>query len=334
MKPFHFDVLRALSHEDFRSGEAIARMLGVSRATVWNALRDIEAAGVEVFKVPGTGYRLAAPFDWLDRDRIRSAMGAADAPIAVDVIETVESTNAHLLSGRHRPEAAHCCVAAEWQTRGRGRRGRVWHAALGGGLAFSLRWRFQRAPAQLGGLSLAVGVGLSRALRELGVPQVELKWPNDLVHAYRKLGGVLIELQGDALGPTTAVIGVGLNFRVPPRVREAIDQAITDLGALMDDPPSRNVALARMLVHLQAVLSEFDALGFAPLRAEWEALHAYHGKAVLVRLRGGASETGVVRGVGQDGALLVESGRGVQRFDSAEISLRLAASVPQATERA
>ncbi|MHB1232423.1 MAG: biotin--[acetyl-CoA-carboxylase] ligase [Burkholderiales bacterium] len=322
MLPLTLPILRILSDGAFHSGERLAARLGVSRASIWNALQGVETLGVRLFKVRGRGYQLGDPIEWLARDKIASHLGALAETLPVQVLDVVESTNALLMQRALQGSEGAQCVVAEVQTRGRGRRGRAWHGALGGSLTFSLLWRFNLGAAQLSGLSLAVGVALARALRALGVGDIQLKWPNDLMHGYRKLGGVLIELQGDALGPSTAVIGVGLNLRLPAQVKNQIDQAVVELHALVPDAPSRNAVLGLMLHHLAQVLGQFETRGFEALRAEWQSLHAYQGKPVAIRMPDGAEILGAVRGVTADGALILDTSSGERRFGSGEMSLR------------
>ena len=321
MLPLTLPILRLLSDGAFHSGEAIASQLGVSRASIWNALQGLEVLGVHLFKVRGRGYQLPQPIEWLEHDKVAMHLGAQAALLKIQILEVVESTNSLLMQtvqcGQHAQ-----CVVAEMQTQGRGRRGRAWHGSLGGSLTFSLLWRFNLGAAQLSGLSLAVGVALARALNELGLSQIQLKWPNDLLHAYRKLGGVLIELQGDALGPSATVIGVGLNIRLADRVKHQIDQAVIDLHSLQSDAPSRNRVLGVTLRHLVEVLTQFEAEGFSGLRQEWQALHAYQGKPVALRMPDASEILGVVRGVTAEGALVLDTASGERRFGSGEISLR------------
>jgi BirA family biotin operon repressor/biotin-[acetyl-CoA-carboxylase] ligase len=326
VKPLTFSVLRLLSSAEFRSGEEIAGVLGISRASVSNALADLEGLDVGVFKVRGRGYRLAEPIEWLEAGAIHAALAPRRASFDVEVVDVAHSTNA-LLTARAAAGGPHrTCVAAEVQTQGRGRRGRSWEGSVGGSLTFSVLWRFNQGVSQLSGLSLAVGVALVRALNEFGVPDAALKWPNDLLHGFRKMGGILIELQGDALGPAAAVIGIGLNIRLSEQVRDRIDQAVTDLASVLGEPPSRNQLLGLILAHLHDVLAEFEQAGFAALREEWQAAHAYHGRPVTLFLPSRVQERGVVAGVAEDGALLVRTRAGVERFASGEISLRAAAA--------
>jgi len=322
MLPLTLPVLRLLSDGTFHSGEKLAALLGVSRASIWNALQGVEKLGVTLYKVRGRGYQLAQSIEWLDSSQVYSHLGESASQLQIQIMDVVDSTNAQLLQKAAQHGAGAQCVAAEFQTLGRGRRGRSWHASLGGALTFSLLWRFNVGAAQLSGLSLAIGVALTRAMRELGVANAQLKWPNDLLYDYRKLGGVLIELQGDALGPSFTVIGVGLNVQLNDYIRNRIDQDAVDLVSLRNEKTSRNEVLAVALRHMLQVLNKFESAGFEALRGEWESMHAYQDKSVALHMPDGSQITGQVRGVSADGALILETVSGERRFGSGEISLR------------
>lgn len=319
--PLTFRLLRLLADGEFHSGEELARRVRMSRSTVWKALQGVEEWGVTLFKVNGRGYRLVNTVQWLEADCLRPHLGGAADSLRVEIIDTVDSTNTLLLRRALAGEPGGLAVAAELQTQGRGRRGRSWHAALGGSLTFSLLWRFEQSAGALGGLSLAVSVALLRALRELGADQVGLKWPNDILWRHQKLAGILIELEGDVMGPSVAVIGIGLNLVLQPRVRHRIDQAVCDLAS-MGVYVERNQVLGRILAHLSQVLQMFALRGFAPLRAEWEEAHALAGRELSVALADGGSEIGLAAGVADDGALLLQTRSGLRRLYSGEVSVR------------
>ena len=331
MSALTLSLLRILSDGAFHSGEALAQHFGLSRTRIWQALQTVEELGVRVFKVKGRGYQLADPIEWLAIPCILPYLGDAAPTITFTLLDSVDSTNTLLMQALAQRDVHAHCVAAEIQTKGRGRRGRQWHGALGGSLMFSLAWRFNLGVAQLSGLSLTVGLALARALQELTVPNVQLKWPNDLMQGFRKLGGVLIEIQGDALGPSSAVIGVGINVRLPEGVKDRIDQAVVDLQGITITPPSRNQLLGVVLRHLAQLLDQFSHSGFEAIRAEWEGLHAHQHKHVTLRLPDGAQISGVALGVTADGALILDTAHGERRFGSGEISLRPTTGLSQAT---
>jgi BirA family biotin operon repressor/biotin-[acetyl-CoA-carboxylase] ligase len=322
MRPLATRVLRFLADGEFHSGEDLAHALGISRGSVWHAIRELETLGLDIYKVRGRGYRVSRPVSLLDASKIRSHLGPLAPCFPLELGASVDSTSTRLLELAARGAASGTVVAAEWQSGGRGRFARPWHASVGGGLLFSLLWRFERGAGGLSGLSLAGGVAVARGLEALGASGVALKWPNDLLWSGRKVAGILIELQGDALGPTAAVIGVGVNVHLSEADRARIGGPAADLETACGAAPDRNVALARLLAELHRVLELFGREGFGPLRREWERRHAHRDALVTLLVPGGVRATGRARGVGDDGALLLETGAGIERHHSGEISLR------------
>ncbi len=323
-RPLTFGLLRKLADGEFHSGEVLAREFGVTRATVNNALQEVAGYGLTLYSVRGRGYRLARPVQWLDADRIRSGLGAARDVLHIGILDHAASSNAVLLQRATQGAASGSVLAVEWQTAGRGRLGRTWHSGLGDALTFSLLWRFESGLAALSGLSLTVGVAMMRALEELGIPGAGLKWPNDVLLNGGKLAGILLEAQGDMLGPSAVVIGIGLNLNVPEEMRERIDQKVSDLSSSGMAVPERNQVLAVSLKHLAAVLQEFSAGGFARLRAEWERHHVFRQLPVKMLLPDGSHIAGMVLGVTEEGALRLATAQGEQVFNAGEVSLRSA----------
>lgn len=333
LTPLGFSLLRELADGQFHSGEDLAATVGLTRARVSQVLKDAEAAGLALERMKGRGYRLLEAPDFLDAKKARDELEALSAeqpaalPMTIEVVDQIESTSSELMRRTQRRDVHRTALAAEWQTAGRGRRGRTWTAIAGGSLTFSLGWKFEQGAGFLAGLSLAVGVAVVRTLESEGFRDIALKWPNDLIHRHLKVGGILIELNGDALGPTTTVIGVGLNVRLPPAARKDIAVPVTDLtsiagrkGAAID----RNRLFARLLSELAAVLEVYAKEGFAPFVAEWQHRHAYQGKAVRLLLPDGATVTGKVAGVDASGALVLADGPRRARFLSGEITMRRA----------
>jgi BirA family biotin operon repressor/biotin-[acetyl-CoA-carboxylase] ligase len=326
-------LLRLLRDGEFHSGEALARALGVSRGTVWNAVRALEASDLELHKVHGRGYRLAQPLSLLDAREVERCAGPGVARLAIEIVDAVGSTNSVMMARAAAGASSGSVIAAESQSGGRGRMGRAWQAGLGRSLTFSLLWRFGKGAAELAGLSLAAGVGVLRALNALGAREVGLKWPNDVVWRDRKIAGILIEMHGDALGPSAVVVGIGLNIRLSQPMRDRIDQPACDLETVCGQRLDRNAVLGLLLAHLGAVLEQFESDGFASLRREWEGYHAHQGRPIVVKLPNGRSESGTARGIAEDGALIFESGGTTRALHSGEISVRAAAAPPAASRQ-
>ena len=331
LTPLGISLLRQLAVGEFLSGEELAAKVGLTRARVSQVLKDAEAAGLALERIKGRGYRLLEAPNFLEPAAVAARIATLDAergtstPVQVEVVDEIDSTSSELLRRMQRRDVHGVALAAEWQTAGRGRRGRQWTGVFGGSLTFSLGWRFEQGAGFLAGLSLAIGVAVARALEEEGFPGVALKWPNDLVYRHKKLGGILIELNGDALGPSTSVIGLGLNVRLPTVIRKDIGQPVTDLGTIAGRKApaiDRNRLLARLLYELAGVLARYGHEGFTAFAAEWQHRHAYQGKVVRLLLPDGATVTGKVAGVDASGALVLADGPRRARFLSGEISLR------------
>jgi BirA family biotin operon repressor/biotin-[acetyl-CoA-carboxylase] ligase len=321
MNSLTFPILKLLADGKFHSGEAIAQHFNVSRATVWNAIQHAESLGIEVFSVRGRGYKLPQTLTLIDKQSIVNKMSPQLNWLNVEVFDTLPSTNSYLMQNMGAKTHG-TCVVSNLQTSGRGRRGREWQASLGASLTFSLLWRFQCGAAALSGLSLAVGVALIRSLHELGATEAKLKWPNDILVDQKKLAGILIELQGDMEGPSTAVIGVGINLQLPESVLQKIDQPATDLHQTLAHTINPNALMATLLKHLVDVLLTFERAGFDELRDEWTAHHAYHQQPVRMLMPDGSEVTGVVQAISENGSLMIETAKGMQKFMSGEISLR------------
>lgn len=306
------------------SGAELAAGLGVTRSAVWKRIEALRAAGVDVQAVAGRGYQLAQPLQLLDGTALVGALSpAARAELAqLDVLFETDSTNAEAL--RHpAPARGSRAWLAERQTAGRGRRGRDWATPLAAQVALSLSRRFDGGIAALQGLSLAVGVAAAEALHGLGCTEVGLKWPNDLLARGRKLGGILVELRGDAAGPLQVVVGLGVNVCLPASADAAIGQPWCDLASLMPAPPSRQAVCVALLDALLPLMARYECDGLAPWLDGWRRFDLLAGHPV--RLHEGAQLIdGVALGVDADGALRLRTEAGERLCHAGEASLRAA----------
>jgi len=317
-----FALLRLLGDGAFHSGEGMAKQLGVSRASVNNALREAEDFGLTLYRVRGRGYCLAEPPQWLDHGGVVRCLGTRGSEFDLVILDSAHSTNTLLMREMTEGAASGRVLAVEWQSAGRGRMGRKWYSALGSGLTFSLLWRFDCGLGALSGLSLAVGVALIRALRGLGIESAQLKWPNDVLDERgAKLAGVLIEAQGEMLGPSAVVIGIGLNLSLPRYVSQLIGRPAAGLTEMHDKVPDRNQLLAALLLALGDILREFGEYGFAALCQEWERHHAFQDRPVRISLPDSSQLVGIARGVTDEGALTLETDGTMQILHAGDISL-------------
>jgi BirA family transcriptional regulator, biotin operon repressor / biotin---[acetyl-CoA-carboxylase] ligase len=316
-------ILGLLADGRFHSGESIARTLGCSRSAVWKRIETLRArTGLQIDAVTGRGYRLRRPLELLDGSRITARLDNASIELLNDcqVLGSVTSTNS--LAGEQGVPAGNPAIAwfAEHQTAGRGRRGRAWQSPYGRNLYFSLAYRFDLPMARLSGLSLATGAVIADVLAAQGLERHGLKWPNDLLWESRKLGGILLEAQGETDGPATAVIGVGLNLDLD---RDASDQIGQPVACLREAgvEVSRNHLAGDLLDALLRMCQRYAEEGLGPYLTTWRRFDMHCGQRV--RLIGSSEEwCGESLGIADDGGLRLRIGDQVQTFYGGELSLR------------
>jgi BirA family biotin operon repressor/biotin-[acetyl-CoA-carboxylase] ligase len=310
-------LLQVLADGETHSGEELARAFGITRAAIWKQVAKLADWGLAVEAAAGTGYRLPRRLDLLDSDALRAALDAdAAARLAkLEVFTELDSTNRYLLAAPPPVGKLDVCIA-EFQTAGRGRRGRRWVAPLGSGIALSVGWQFAGMPAEPSALTLAVGVAVRRALARAAGLSIALKWPNDLVFDERKLGGILLELKAEAHGGAHVVAGVGLNVALPESLLPSLSDwprgAIDVKTALGKEPPPRLVLAAALINELATLLADYPTQGFAAYRTEWRSADFLRGRAVRLDEPAGRL-FGTALGIDADGALLVETVAGERR---------------------
>ena len=327
--PLPARVFTLLAGGGFHSGADLARALRVSRSAVWKAVGALRELGLPVHAVRGRGYRLAVAVAPLEPGLLLAAL---PQPVRARVHDlqvrwSIDSTNAELLRRTDLPAGQADVLLAEYQSAGRGRRGRSWLAPPGGAICLSVGWCFTQLPRDVGSLGLAVGVCALRALLPhlpTGAGALQLKWPNDLVAGGRKLGGILIDLRAESGGPGHAVIGIGINAALGPQLRRqvaATGTEPTDLAALGVEPRTRALVAASLIESVIAGLVQFERAGLAGFIEEWRRADALRGRAVRVLVAEHPAR-GVACGIDADGALLVQTAKGLKRFISGEVSVR------------
>lgn len=326
LMPLTTRVLTILADGDFHSGTAIGHALEVSRAAVCKAVKILTESGLHIARHAGRGYRLDSRFIPLNKDIIINQIGSAEAAAQLGeilLLDRVDSTNRYLLDIA-RDVALPCVCLAETQQAGRGRLGRHWVTTGYSNILLSLSWYFPGGINAIAGLSLAAGVGVIRALREYGIPDVGLKWPNDILWQGRKLAGLLVDIRAEAQAPALAVVGLGLNMFVAPQDAVQIDQPWVDICTILAAPGERNRMSGLLIRHLLRVMSEFERGGFETVKPEWEQYDVFYHKPVRL-VRAHEQWLGVAQGVDIQGALVIEDQQGqLRRFYSGEISMRLA----------
>ncbi len=311
-------LISLLKDGDFHSGQKLAEDLSVSRAYIWKLMQQLEELGLEFESVTRKGYRLLKPLQLIDANNLSKNLtqrGLADWQC--EVLLLTDSTNEQLKGDGFRHKKL---LVAEYQSAGRGRRGRQWVSPLASNLYWSIGWQTQMPVQQLGGLSLVVGLAIIKALDNLGVKGVQLKWPNDIRYQGKKLGGILIELSGDVAGALQVVIGVGLNMQMGETVAQQIDQQWMNINELSPEV-NRQQLLIEATTELSRALELFEKQGFDVFHDAWQEVDECYGQKVTI-LQQNQELKGIGAGVDATGALLLQTGKGIVPIYAGEVSLR------------
>jgi len=312
---------------EFHSGEELAGSLGVTRSAVWKAANALRELGTPMDAIRNRGYRLLTPpSEPLVASRIRDALSrqVRDRVERLDVAWSIGSTNTELVGRPNPAQGRSEILLAEFQTAGRGRRGRSWLAPPGGAVCLSLSWTFPDMPRDAGALGLAIGVCVLRTLESLGIEDARLKWPNDVLVQDKKLSGVLIELRAESDGPACVVIGIGLNVALGVELLDGIAKTglpAIDITSIAKRAVSRNEIAAGLIDCCIRGLVEFEQEGLRPFIEEWRGADALRGRLVSVQL-GSENVRGIARSIDLGGALIVETPQGLRKFYSGEVTVR------------
>lgn len=310
-------LIRVLADGQRHSGQQLGQQLGISRAAVHKYMQRLRSWGLEIHSSSGIGYQLSQPLQLLDAELIQRQAGAQ----TVTVLSMVDSTNQVLLDKLTTLRSGECCVA-EYQTAGRGRRGRKWFSPFGTNLYLSMYWCLPQGPAASVGLSLVVGVTIAEVLRQTGAQSVNVKWPNDLYLHDRKLAGILVELTGKTGDAAHLVIGAGVNLLMCQAACGVLDQpwiSLQEAGIAVD----RNQLTVQLIQALRGALRTFEQEGLTPFVQRWQRLDNFIDRPVKLLL-GERSVTGIARGIDSQGALLLEQDGVITSWNGGEISLRSA----------
>lgn len=315
------ELIRRLASGEFVSGQVLADALGVSRTAISKHIQALSDMGLDVFKVHGKGYRLAEPINLLDAERIQEILLSLGASNPIEVHTIIDSTNSYLL--RRLPNQVidgQTCVA-EYQSAGRGRRGKNWVSPFASHLYVSMYHSLEQGVAAAMGLSVVIGLAVADVLEQDYKLDVQLKWPNDIYIDGRKLAGILVELEGQPTEAGHSVIGLGLNIQMPEAQGQVIDQPWTDIASQLGQSVDRNVLVARLISQFNRRLQQHKLYGLTPMLADWQRRDIFINQAVEI-ISANQSTRGICRGINANGALLIEINGKVKPIYGGEVSLR------------
>ena len=254
--------------------------------------------------------------DFIDLDIVQKELSL----LKVIMFEAVGSTNSEMLDLAKSNSVNRTLCFSEFQYAGRGRRGRKWVSPYGRNLALSIGFETERPISTVSGLSLVAGLAIADTLKSLGIFNVRLKWPNDLIVKGIKLAGILVELL-EKENSRAVVVGVGVNVDISDREEKLIDQAITDVRS-EGIKISRTQLLCELVASVELEITRFLTVGFAPFLSRYESLLAYRDEYCYLLVGNRILCEGILLGVNMIGELRIRTKDGTKTFGAGEVSLR------------
>lgn len=274
------------------------------------------------FEITGDHASLGERAELLDADQISIHLSddLQGTLRNIEILPCTDSTNDRLQERSKEMSIDGHIMMAEVQTAGRGRRGRKWETPFGRTVALSLGVSIDMPASAVSCLSLVVGVAVADALLSVGVADVKLKWPNDVLVNEGKVGGILTELVVPTK-PVEVVVGIGVNVGSASFIRQIVDYPVADVCDYVEGPV-RNRLVAELINHVLRNCRLLEKSGFASLRERWMQLDAFRNRDVVIT---SPSERvhGKAIGLGSNGELLIQTDDGTRRkIIGGDVSLR------------
>lgn len=312
-------LIELLSDAQIHSGQQLGDKIGMTRAGINKHIKTLRSWGIQVQTITGKGYKLPYSVNLLNGEVIRKQVQGSH----VIVEPVIDSTNQYMLDRIPGLQSGDTCLA-EYQSAGRGRRGRQWVSPFGCNLYLSMYWKLDQGPAAAVGLSLVVGIVIAKTLNKISKGKVKVKWPNDLYLNDKKLAGILVELTGKTGDAAHIIIGIGINICMEKKNIDKEKSINQEWASLVDEVENieRNELSASIINALKEALILFEKEGLAPFLESWFELDNFLGRKVKL-LIGDKIITGIEKGIDQQGALLLQHDNGdIIPYIGGEISLR------------
>ena len=317
-------ILQILSDGNYHSGAELGAKLKLTRGAIWKIIKQFKKYDIDIEAKTNLGYRIPQGIELLDKKNITQYVDNKNLRYInkIEIFDELPSTNTYLADEIKTSNTNSICFA-EHQTAGRGRLGRSWLSPFAKNIYLSLSWQFTKSPQELSSLGLAVAVAITEALKIYGIKEdIALKWPNDVLWQNRKLAGILVELFGETHHVYNAIIGVGLNVNMPPKLGKKITQKWCDIAQITNSKPQRNKLAGILLDQLLTAVSIYQDNGLKLFIKKWRKLDATYGKKVTI-ITSLQKFTGTGLGINESGYFLLKDSSGkVQAFASGEVSLK------------
>lgn len=322
-------ILKALRNADeYISGTELCEQFGVSRQAIWKNIAALKECGYDIEALANKGYRLVSSPDRLYAPDILSRLPEDCICQKVQSFESIDSTNAKAKQLAEAGEEEGILLVAEEQTVGKGRRGRDWHSQKGVGIWMTLLLRPDMPPSKVSGITLLTALALAKAIQEVCGIEAQIKWPNDVIVAKKKICGILTEMSSETNYIHYVVTGIGINANTtdfPEELQQKATSVLMETGRKTDRCELAARVVAIFSEYYKRYVQEQDLTSFmeeynSVLANKDREVRVYYGLAEEASLE--KTDSGIARGINKEGALLVEIDGKIKEILSGEVSVR------------
>lgn len=318
------NLIAILNDGKVHSGSSLGEQLNISRNAIWKHVKQLIKYGVAVKSVQSTGYQLEQPLILLDTQQIKKNI-TYHGKLTInklDIFGSLDSTSTYLQQHPIKKFDALKICLAETQTAGRGRLGRAWYSPFGANIYLSCAWQVAKDMSELSGFSLVIALAVTAALKEFGINELSIKWPNDVLWRGQKLAGILLEAKAENHSITHIVFSVGLNVNMPVDAKKNINQAWTALNTIFAKPQDRNKVVGLIISHLLKNIDQIEQVGFASFIKNWQQYDHLAGEKITL-YSGNQTIVGTVKGINAQGFLLLQRADGqITAYSSGDVSTK------------
>jgi len=317
-------LIQLLNDGDFHTCKSLGKKLDRSYSQVLRMINDVIKMGIEIESVRSKGYRFVRKLYLLKKKKIEKYISRRFLKeiVHIDILDEVDSTNDYLMRLANAENKKIRLCFAEYQTHGKGRRGRIWCSPYGTNIYLSILFPFNKDLMSLSGLSLSMAVTIANFLKEIGVKDnIGVKWPNDIVWKDKKISGVLVEVLSEAFNENQVIVGVGLNLHIPKKAAEIIDSKWIDLESIIGEEYKRNKIAGVLANRIMENFYVFEEKGLAAFMKDWKLFDVLQGNTVTLKT-GVEKIKGTACGIDKQGHFILERKDGNrQSFSAGEVTI-------------
>lgn len=303
-------IVKILSDGRFYTYKSICKSIGIEKNYISKEINILRTFGLNICQVFNQGYKLNKPIQMIKKNKISLQILKKNT---IFIVPIVDSTNQYLINRINKLKSGDICIS-EYQEKGRGRNDKSWFSPFGYNLCFSLYWILNFGLKAIMGLSLVVAISIAESLKKLGVPDIKLKWPNDVYINNKKLAGILIETIQSTIFKTKIIIGIGINLSKQYIYEKYI--SLEEVQCNID----RNVIFSILIKNLQISLLNFELHGLQPFIKKFLNLDIYLNRHVKLIFQD-KKISGIYRGIDNQGSLLLEKNNVLTSCNIGNLSL-------------